>query len=137
WLSRVGPRASPVGAAAGAALWLAGVILGAWWASAILGRAWGWDPREVGGLVTVAAGAAWWLLGRRLRDDAGGWPAAVAPAGGGAVVVCSYWYSPIAASGHSPAFRRSGVAIDVCVAANLLLLATAWLADRLQGRPAA
>jgi hypothetical protein len=136
WLSRVGPRASPVGAAAGAALWLAGVILGAWWASAVLGRAWGWDPREVGGLVTVAAGAAWWLLGRRLRDDEGVWPAAVA-AVGVAVVVYSYWYSTIGASGHSYEFRRSGVAIDVCVAANLLLLATAWLAERLQGRPAA
>src|SRR5262245_16582588 len=135
-LSRWGPRLSPAGAALGAALWLAGVVLGAWWASANMGRAWGWDPREVGGLVTVAAGVVWWRLGRRLQDAPGGWPAAVAAAGLWAVVY-SYWYSCIAADGKSYGFRRSGLFLDVGAAQNALLLAAAaWLAERFR-RPAA
>ena len=32
----------------------AGVVLGAWWSRGGLGRWWGWDPREIGGLCALA-----------------------------------------------------------------------------------
>ncbi len=49
-----------------------GVVLGAWWAREHLGRAWGWDPREIGGLsVLVWYGLMLVGLARRRTELAG------------------------------------------------------------------
>jgi ABC-type transport system involved in cytochrome c biogenesis permease subunit len=39
-----------------------GVVLGGWWAADNLGRFWGWDPKEIGGL-SVGCGKNPWLAG--------------------------------------------------------------------------
>ena len=53
--------------AAGLALTLVGVALGAWWAGGHLGRYWGWDAKEVGGLCVLAwNGVIYWAVRPRL-----------------------------------------------------------------------
>ncbi len=44
-----------------------GVILGGVWAERHLGRFWGWDPKEIGGLSVVLAGMVLYLLLTRLK----------------------------------------------------------------------
>jgi ABC-type transport system involved in cytochrome c biogenesis permease subunit len=65
-----------------------GVVLGAIWASGRLGRAWGWDPREVGG-VSVLLSAGLSVVAVRLNPKAG---KAAAIAGSMAAVFA--WFVP-------------------------------------------
>ena len=52
--------------AAGLALTLVAVASGAWWAGGHLGRYWGWDAKEVGGLCVLAwNGVIYWAVRRR------------------------------------------------------------------------
>ena len=44
----------------GLAALLLAVALGAWWSHRYLGRWWGWDPKEIGGICVLAwAGVQW------------------------------------------------------------------------------
>jgi hypothetical protein len=131
-LSRPAARWGPVGSAVATGLWGVGVILGGVWASAVLGRFWGWDPKENGGLFTVAVGVAWWLVGRRLRDRDSVLPALVAAAGLW-LMVYSYWWSTWYTD-RVPGFERVRFAIHTGALLNALLLATVWLIDRRQSR---
>jgi hypothetical protein len=82
----------------GLALSAVGVVLGGCWAQEHLGRAWGWDLKEVGGLCVLAWYAA--LLGGlwRLRTDRSTWLLGLA----GNVVVSLGWFGPaLAEPGHA------------------------------------
>ncbi len=64
------------------------IVLGAVWANGQLGRAWGWDPREIGGLgVLLCAGLS--VMALRLSPRAG--PAAAIAASAAAVLA---WLVP-------------------------------------------
>ena len=87
-----GFRAAAVAlAATGLVLTAVGVVLGGWWAADNLGRFWGWDPKEIGGLSVLVWNAVL-LLWLRYR------PAAVLVgmvlAGVGNVVVSLSWFGP-------------------------------------------
>jgi len=78
-------------AATGLVLTAVGVVLGGWWAADNLGRFWGWDPKEIGGLSVLVWNAVL-LLWLRYR------PAAVLAgmvlAGVGNVIVSLSWFGP-------------------------------------------
>jgi hypothetical protein len=98
----------------------------------VMGRFWGWDARESGGLFTVAVGVAWWLAGRKLREAPGVLPALVAAAGLW-LIVYSYWWSTWYTD-RTYGFERTWLAIDIGVLLNALLLAAVWLTERRQSR---
>lgn len=70
---------------------LIAVVLGAAWASGHLGRAWGWDPRETGGLGVLAWSA---LLLSCLRWRAVSPTSAVLAGVVANVVVAAAWFGP-------------------------------------------
>ena len=117
-------------ALAGTALMLTavGVVLGGWWAADNLGRFWGWDAKEIGGLSVVVWNAVL-LLWLRYR------PAAVLVgmvlAGVGNVIVSLSWFGPaLLDNRHSYGFGLPLLGF-VIVQTLLLLLAlvpAGWLA---------
>jgi Cytochrome C assembly protein len=115
-------------AAAGLGLTGVGVVLGGWWAADNLGRFWGWDAKEIGGLSVLVWNAVL-LLWLRYR------PAAVRVgmvlAGVGNVVVSLSWFGPaLLDNRHSYGFGPPLLGF-VIVQVLLLLLAlvpAGWLA---------
>ena len=75
----------------GLALTIFGVVLGAWWARDHLGRLWGWDVKELGGLAVLAwYGVILACLSRRLA----GWLVGILVAVAGNIVVSLSWFGP-------------------------------------------
>jgi len=70
------------------ALTAVGVALGAVWASEHMGRAWGWDAKEVGGAAVVLWAGLAWVVARR------GGRAGLAVGVVGGVVVLLAWFVP-------------------------------------------
>jgi hypothetical protein len=75
--------------AVGLGLTATAVILGACWASENLGRFWGWDPREIGGLCVLALNAITLLLLRHPRRRTGMFLGVT-----GNIVVSLAWFGP-------------------------------------------
>lgn len=74
-----------------AALMLAGIALGAVWAKDHLGRAWGWDAKEIGAAVTMLFHLVLFVLAykRRIGDDL-----LLALASVGATLTLFAWFGP-------------------------------------------
>jgi hypothetical protein len=109
------------------ALTAVGVLLGGVWAQEHLGRFWGWDLREIGGLSVLAWNAllAVWLW----RRSSGGRTAMLLGALGN-IVVCLSWFGPaLAAQGHS--YGQGGLVAGVFgfVALQLVLLTAALVPE--------
>jgi hypothetical protein len=85
-------------AAAGLVLTAGGVVLGGWWAADNMGRFWGWDLKESGGLSVLVWNSflqlCLWLLRRRQADLALGMV--------GPVVVSLAWFGPGLVAGQDP-----------------------------------
>jgi hypothetical protein len=104
----------------GLVLTAVGVVLGSWWARDNLGRWWGWDPVEVGGLSVLVwyclalACLAWGATGGRIDMLLGLI---------GNVVVGLSWFVPTLARGHGYA-GLSPVVVLLCgfVLAQVLIL---------------
>jgi hypothetical protein len=120
---------------AGMALTAVGVALGAWWARDNLGRWWGWDLREVGGMsVLVWYGA---MLAALWRSTGGGRLAMFLGTIGNIVVSLS-WFGPALAEGtHSygtvpwPGLMLlAGFTVSQTVILALMLVPTGRLAWR-------
>jgi hypothetical protein len=98
-----------------------GVVLGGWWARDHLGRYWGWDVKELGGLAVLL----WYgvMLGC-LRWRPSGWLAAMVVGVAGNVVVSLSWFgAPLVSPLHS--YGYSGYApilLAFVVSQGLILL---------------
>lgn len=106
-----------------------GVVLGAVWARGHLGRSWGWDAKEVGGLCVLAWGALAWRA-FRLRGVAETALFHVALMGN--VVVCAAWFGPGLAAGGHGAGSGFGMGVGAFVIAHaammhVAILPVAWL----------
>jgi hypothetical protein len=117
-----------IGTAGGTLCTIVGTILGAWWASHLLGRAWAWDPREVNCLETLLIGAAWtWGAWKQPTQDPR-WTGVITSM---AIILFlySYWFrliQPHYLQGYG--FSPSRTSFDVCLAATLILpVAVLWL----------
>jgi hypothetical protein len=95
----------------------AGVGLGAWWAHDNLGRAWGWDPLEVGGMsVLIWYGLMMLCLLRRQSDGRAEMLLGVA---GNAVVSLSWFGAGMLAARRTYGFTLSWA---VCLLIGFVLL---------------
>jgi hypothetical protein len=104
-----------------------GVVLGAVWASGRLGRAWGWDPREVGGLgVLLCAGLS--AVAVRLNARAG-MAAAIA---GSTAAVLAWFVPPLLETGGASGVGL-GVVLGAVVGGQLVLMALAVAPPRARG----
>jgi hypothetical protein len=111
---------------------LLGIILGAVWAGAHLGRAWGWDARETGGACVLAWSA---VLFSYLRWRGVSTDSAVVAGVVGNVVVALAWFGPPlmearAADGalgawHAPLLAAFGASQLACL--YVALLPAGWL----------
>jgi Cytochrome C assembly protein len=107
----------------------AGVALGAVWADRYLGRAWGWDPREVGGFgVLLCVGLSAVALRRGAR-------AGMAVAVAGNVAAGLAWLAPplLDTKGSYGFAAGVGFALGAFVAAQLLVMALALLPPGTRG----
>ena len=95
-----------------------GVVLGAVWAGGHLGRVWGWDAREVGGLGVVVCAA---LSAAALRHSA---RAGMAAALAGSVATVLAWFGPwlIAVSRGAGAGVVLAVGLGAVVAVQLVTM---------------
>jgi hypothetical protein len=127
WERRVAHLA-PAALAVGAGLWVAAMILGAIWARAVMGRYWGWDPKEIGAAGTLAAGLVWVALAWWLRGWSFPWPAAPA-------LLCwlllDIWWGSLAQA-HTYGYWLSAATRCIAYGAllNVVLLVSAWWAER-------
>ena len=114
-------RGALVLAAAAFVFTAVGVMLGAFWAKGHLGRGWGWDPREVGGLCVLATNALllWSLV------HGGTWPIPLFIGVTGNIVVSLAWFGPPLLQGARHAVPPFGV--------YLLAFVLSQLADLLLG----
>jgi len=104
-----------------------GVVLGAVWASGRLGRAWDWDPREVGGLgVLLSAGVSVVLV--RLNARAGK-AAAIA---GSTAAVLAWFVPPLLETGGASGIGL-GVVLGAVVGGQLVVMALALAHPRAWG----
>jgi len=105
-----------------------GVVLGGYWAMDHLGRFWGWDARELGGLAVlvwygVLLGCLRWRLSARL--------AAMLLGVAGNIVVSLSWFGPPLIGGlHSYGYGRYGLFLLAFVASQLLFLLLALVPAR-------
>ncbi len=107
----------------------AGIVLGAIWADQHLGRAWAWDPREVGGLgVLLCVGLNAVVLRRGVR-------AGMAVAVAGNVAAGLAWFAPplFEAKGSYEFAAGLGFALGAFVAVQLLVMGLALLPPGLRG----
>jgi hypothetical protein len=132
-LLRVTVRTTTVLTAVGVALMLVGILLGCVWAEANLGRYWGWDVREINGVLTLLAGVVW-LAGsvRQWRSPLQSVPARLEP---GMVAAACFWFAMsgwwwIAFVGGGDFLLQSGLCLGMCILGNVALLAGAWWAQR-------
>ncbi|MFO0879307.1 MAG: cytochrome c biogenesis protein CcsA [Gemmataceae bacterium] len=120
-----------VGTAVGTLCTVVGTILGAWWASHILGRAWDWHPREINCLETLLIGAAWTLLAWRQPAQNPRWTGLITSVAM-ALFIYSFWFRlvlPHDSQGYG--YPPSRTSIDVCMAATLILpVVVLWLERR-------
>jgi hypothetical protein len=120
--------AAPALAGTGLVLTAVGVVLGGWWAADNLGRFWGWDAKEIGGLSVLAWNVVLllWLRSRPAAALVG-----MVLAGVGNVIVSLSWFGPaLLDDRHSYGFGPSLLGF-VVVQLLLLLLAlvpAGWLA---------
>jgi len=115
-------------AAAALVLNAVGVVLGGWWAADNLGRFWGWDAKEIGGLSVVVWNAVL-LLWLRFRPAA--FLVGMVLAGVGNVVVGLSWFVPaLLDNRHSYGFGPPllGFVIVQLVLLLLALVPAGWLA---------
>lgn len=112
----------------GVLLLAVGMAIGAAWADRVLGRFWGWDPKEVWALVTLLTYLV--LLHALHARRLGGFGLAVSSALGFCLVVMT-WYGVHALLGsgfHDFGFSRGGeAAIVVAVLLQLLLVSAAGI----------
>jgi hypothetical protein len=112
----------------GLVLTAVGVVLGGWWAADNLGRFWGWDAKEIGGLSVLVWNVVLllWLRYRPAATLVG-----MVLAGVGNVIVSLSWFGPaLLGNRHSYGFGPSLLGF-VVVQLLLLLLAlvpAGWLA---------
>lgn len=117
------------------AMTFAGVVLGAWWGRLNLGRYWGWDLREIGGLAVLAWGCLlfWWM-----RTPRGAGVAGMVVALMGNAVVALSWFGPplvrkLGTYGAAP--WTHGLLLGAFIVAQLLVASAALLpAGRLTAR---
>jgi len=104
----------------GLGLTAVGVVLGAWWARENLGRLWGWDVKELGGLAVLA----WYgvmLAGLRWRRS--GWLAGMLVGVTGNIVVSLSWFgAALLAPLHSYGYPAFGPFLFGFVITQLLIL---------------
>jgi hypothetical protein len=103
-----------------------GIILGGFWAQQRLGRFWGWDAKETGGLAVLLWDVAMFVvLSKRLGGDHG--PLVLGLAGN--VIVIGAWFGPnlLGLGLHSYGATFGGVSVAVFVLANLALAALAFV----------
>jgi hypothetical protein len=127
WENRVAHLA-PVALVIGAGFWLAAMVLGAIWAGPVLGRAWGWDPKEISAAATLATNLVWLALAWRLRGWSFPWPEAAA-------LLCwlllDFWWGTLAQPHTSkPWLSATARCIFYGALLNAVLLASAWWAER-------
>jgi ABC-type transport system involved in cytochrome c biogenesis permease subunit len=121
-------RLAPVGLVVGIGLWVAAMVLGAVWANTALGRAWGWDPKEICAVGTLAISLVWFALARWLRTRPFLWSATAA-------LLCwllvDIWWGTLAQT-HSQGYWLSATSRCNLYGAllNVVLLGSAWWAER-------
>jgi hypothetical protein len=105
-----------------------GVVLGAWWAREHLGRLWGWDVKELGGLAVLL----WYgvMLGC-LRWGLSGWLAGMLVGVGGNIVVSLSWFgAPLVSPLHSYGHSWYGSFLLAFVISQVLVLLLAFVPPR-------
>lgn len=114
------------------------VTLGAVWARDHLGRYWGWDLREIGGLAVLTSSGLtlWAALSGRFRATAGRRADAVMLAGiAGNIIVSLSWFGPLlVAAGHRDRAPRYGPYLLAFVAVQVVLLSFATAASMMRAR---
>src|SRR5581483_7675519 len=106
----------------------AGVLLGSWWAHDHLGRWWGWDPKEVGGLAVLAWSGL--TVAYLLRRPGGELAAMLLGVLGNVVVSLSWIGANLLASVHSygvPGPSTLAVGLVGFVVAQMIVLGVALL----------
>jgi hypothetical protein len=122
-------RAVLMFSAVGLPLTAVGVALGAVWARDHLGRYWGWDLREIGGLaVLTSSGLSLWAArsGGRFRATGGPQAAGAVMLAGiaGNIIVSLSWFGPrLVEAGHRGGTPRYGPYLVAFVAVQVVLLA--------------
>jgi hypothetical protein len=124
-LDRWMPRAVVVACGVEAGLMLAGIVLGAIWASDHLGRAWGWDAKEIGAACTLLFHVGLLVLAvkRKISNDL-----LLALASVGATLTLFAWFGPAAlgvglrAYGF-PAFTLVPLAVAAIASGGITMLA--------------
>ena len=106
-----------------------GIVLGACWSHEHLGRWWGWDPREIGGLCVLAWSC---LLWRCFRSPSSNTQSLTAMALMGNIVVCLSWFGAWLLTSASRADGASlyGVIIGAFVITQLLAICLYMLPAR-------
>ena len=96
-----------------------GVALGAWWAHDHMGRWWGWDIRELGGLAV----AGWsMLLYRGFRAGATPTQLLVLLGVVGNIVVAMAWFWPAVGGAHSYGFPTIGMLLGGWIVLQVIAL---------------
>jgi hypothetical protein len=121
---------TPAALAFGVGSWLLAMILGAIWARSVMGRAWDWDPKEVGALGTLATSLVWLALAWWLRSGSFPWPATAAPL---CWLLLDFWWGALAQVHTSePWLSATTRCIVYGALLNVVLLASAWWVERRQ-----
>ena len=113
------------------------VALGAAWARDHLGRYWGWDLREIGGLAVLTSSALslWAALSGRFRATGRRADAVVLAGIAGNIIVSLSWFGPpLVEAGRRDGAPRYGPYLLTFVAVQVVLLSFAAAASMMQAR---
>jgi hypothetical protein len=140
WRALAFRRAVLTLSAIGLPLTAVGVALGAVWARDHLGRYWGWDLREIGGLAVLTSSALslWAALSGRFRAT-GRRADAVTLAGiAGNIIVSLSWFGPpLVEAGRRDGAPRYGPCLLAFVAVQVVLLSFVAAASMMRARATA
>jgi len=100
-----------------AVLTMAGVVLGAVWAKEHLGRYWGWDVKEIGGLAVLS----WLALELAVPQRKVGTRATMMLSIGGNVVVALAWFGANLLASGPKSYGAISYLLDSFVAVNLIV----------------